>query len=102
MGCRKCSSEKQRTFNGELAIHFPGLEGLDKSTVCVFPKLAVCLTCGFTEFTVPERELRVLLDDTSAVNEIVLTEREAPENAKPDHLKINSRMASRWSLERRN
>lgn len=102
MGCQKCSSEKQRTFNGELAIHFPGLEGLDKSIVWVFPKLAVCLTCGYTEFTVPERELRVLLHDTSPVNEIVLTERGTPENANPPHLKINSRMATRGSLERRN
>ena len=102
MGCQNCSSEKQRTFNGELAIHFPGLEGLDKSIVWVFPKLAVCLKCGFTEFTVPERELRMLLRDTLSVNEIVWTERATPEDTKPLDLKISSRMASRGSLERRN
>ena len=67
MACKKCSSEKQSTFNGEVAIHFPGLEGLDKPIVWVFPKLAVCLDCGFTDFTVPESETRVLREgiDTS-------------------------------------
>ncbi len=60
MACKKCSAENQSTFNGEVAIHFPGLKGLDKPIVWVFPKLAVCLDCGFTEFTVPESETRVL------------------------------------------
>ena len=63
--CKRCSSEHQDSFNGELAIHFAGLKGLDKPIVWVFPKLLVCLTCGFTEFTVPERELRALADGTS-------------------------------------
>jgi hypothetical protein len=60
MACKRCFSEEQGTFNGEVAVHFPGLQGLDKSIVLVFPKLAVCLDCGFTEFTVPERETLVL------------------------------------------
>jgi hypothetical protein len=60
MTCKRCASDKQSVFNGEIAIHFCGLEGLDKPIVWVFPKLVVCLHCGFTEFTVPERELQVL------------------------------------------
>jgi hypothetical protein len=75
MACQKCSSENQSTFNGEVGIHFPGLEGLNKSLVFVYPKLAVCLNCGFTEFTVPERQLRVLQHDTAVDDAIVLTER---------------------------
>jgi hypothetical protein len=51
------------TFSGELAIHFPGLEG--KPIVWVFPKLSVCLKCGQTEFTVPERELSLLVENIS-------------------------------------
>ena len=47
-------------FNAEVAIHFPGLAGLNKPVVLVFPKLVVCLQCGFTEFTIPEKELQVL------------------------------------------
>ena len=60
--CRSCHSLHQRTFNGEVAIHFSGIEGLRKPIVWAFPKLSVCLDCGFTEFTVPERELRVLVE----------------------------------------
>jgi hypothetical protein len=60
MTCKGCHSDKQSVFNGEIAIHFPGLEGLGKPIVWVFPKLVVCLHCGFAEFAVPERELQVL------------------------------------------
>ena len=60
MGCSRCSSAEVKVFNGEIAIHFPGIKGLDKPIVWVFPKLRVCLDCGFTEFTVPEKELRIL------------------------------------------
>jgi len=47
-------------FIGEVAIHFPGLAGLDQPIVWVFPELATCMHCGFTEFTIPDRELLVL------------------------------------------
>jgi hypothetical protein len=60
MACKSCQSQNTRNLNGEIAIHFPGLKGLDKPIVWVFPKLLVCLDCGFTEFTVSESETRVL------------------------------------------
>jgi len=60
MTCRACKSESRRTFNGEIAIHFSGLEGLDKPILWLFPKLSVCMQCGLTEFTVPEQEMKVL------------------------------------------
>ena len=72
MACKRCASENQSTLNGEIAIHFPGLEGLDKPIVWAFPKLAVCLECGFTEFIVPERELSVLVHGTPVEGAIVL------------------------------
>jgi hypothetical protein len=62
--CQSCQSEHQSNFNGEIAIHFAGLKGLDKPIVWVFPRLSVCLVCGFTEFAIPETELRVLRDGT--------------------------------------
>jgi predicted nucleic-acid-binding Zn-ribbon protein len=58
--CKSCQSTNQSTFNGEIALHFPGLSGLDKPIVWVFPKLVVCLNCGFTEFSIPEAELQTL------------------------------------------
>ena len=59
MSCKRCTSEVKH-FNGELGIHFPGLEGLDKPIVWVFPKLTVCLACGFAEFVVPHEPLEQL------------------------------------------
>jgi len=67
MSCRSCQSENQRHFNGELAIHFPAVKGLDKPTVLVFPKLMVCLNCGFTEFVIPKPELRPLVEGEAAL-----------------------------------
>jgi hypothetical protein len=64
MACRFCGSIKQTEFGAEIAIHFPGLKGLDKPIVWVFPKLLVCLDCGFTEFAVPETESRILREET--------------------------------------
>jgi len=46
----------------EMNIHFPGREGLDKPTVWVFPKVLVCLDCGFAEFVIPKNELHALVD----------------------------------------
>ena len=60
MSCKSCHSENQSEFNGEVAVHFPGLKGLDKPIVWVFPKLMVCLNCGSTEFAIPETDLCVL------------------------------------------
>jgi hypothetical protein len=60
MCCKQCASEELKDFNGELAIHFPGLGGLNKPIVWVFPKLRVCLACGFGEFVVPEEQLKQL------------------------------------------
>jgi hypothetical protein len=56
--CSSCHTES--TFNSEIAIHFRGMEGLDKPIVWIFPEIGVCLKCGFAELTVPERELQVL------------------------------------------
>jgi hypothetical protein len=58
--CAKCQSKKQRSFNSEIALHFNGLEGLNKPIVWVFQEILVCLDCGHAQFAVPERELEVL------------------------------------------
>jgi hypothetical protein len=57
MACKSCGSDNQQKFGAEINIHFPGREALDKPAVLVFPKLLVCLRCGFTEFTIAETEL---------------------------------------------
>jgi hypothetical protein len=77
MTCKRCRSDSHSVFNGETAIHFPGLKGLDKPIVWVFPKLAVCLECGFAEFTIPERELSVLATGEAVAGAVVLDKKVA-------------------------
>ena len=60
MACKLCRSENQPEFGAEINIHFPGRKCLDKPAVLAFPQLVVCLDCGFSQFTLPETELRLL------------------------------------------
>jgi len=61
MKCPSCGAAR-KGFNGEIAIHFPGLDGLNKPIVWVFPELRVCPDCGTAQFNIPESELTVLCD----------------------------------------
>jgi hypothetical protein len=76
MSCKRCASEEQKDFNGELAIHFPGMDGLDKPIVWVFPKLLVCLCCGFGEFVVPDEQASV----ATQIRPMMATSKPANEN----------------------
>jgi len=68
MFCLLCGSGNQTELSAETVIHFSGLKNLDKCGVWVFPKLLVCLDCGCSHFTVPERQLasisQVIREDT--------------------------------------
>ena len=58
--CRSCGFENQRKFAAEMSVHVLGVENVDKPVVWVFPKLLVCMHCGFTELTIAEDELHLL------------------------------------------
>jgi len=60
MACRSCGSKEQRKFGAEISVHVLGVENVDKPTVWAFPRLLVCMNCGFTELTIAEDELRQL------------------------------------------
>jgi hypothetical protein len=62
--CKKCCSDRPKRFTSEIALRFPGIEGLNKPIVLVFPETLVCLECGVAEFAVPEKELEVLRTET--------------------------------------
>ena len=64
MSCPLCGSGNQAELTAEMFVHFPGLKNLDKPAVWLFPKLLVCLDCGCSHFTVPERELASIANDT--------------------------------------
>jgi hypothetical protein len=57
VSCLLCGSDSQAELTAEMLIHFSGLKNLNKPGVWVFPKLLVCLDCGYSHFTVPKREL---------------------------------------------
>jgi hypothetical protein len=82
MQCKACGSHKQAEFNSEINVHFPRLKNLDKPAVFVFPKLLLCLDCGFTEFTLRESEL-LLLDETR------LPEKDSSNEGDTDAPKVN-------------
>jgi hypothetical protein len=60
--CKSCSSENVQNFGGEVALHFRGLDGLNKPIVWIFPEVLVCLNCGFAEFAVPDKQKKMLLN----------------------------------------
>ena len=60
MLCIACGSDKQAKFTAEIAVHIPGLNNLDKPHILLFPEISVCMNCGNAEFTVPEKQLRLL------------------------------------------
>jgi hypothetical protein len=62
MPCKKCGSEHQAEYGSEINVHSSAGNDLDKEALLVFPKLLVCLKCGFTEFTLSESELPLLTD----------------------------------------
>jgi hypothetical protein len=57
MSCLLCTSNNNTEFVAELIIHFSGLENLDRPGVWAFPKLLVCLDCGFSYFILQKPEL---------------------------------------------
>lgn len=63
MACDICHSPNQRAFPAEINIHFPGIRGLDKPSVFVFPRLLVCLDCGHTAFMIDKSGLRALAEE---------------------------------------
>jgi hypothetical protein len=60
MTCVFCASTNQAEFPAEVNIHFPGLGNADKPGVFVFPRLLLCLDCGFSSFVTPDSELAQL------------------------------------------
>jgi len=57
---------RNRLFNGEVAIHLSGFDGLHKPIVWAFPKLTVCLDCGQAKFLVPKKKLQTLVAGSAA------------------------------------
>ena len=66
MSCKSCGSSTVAYFGSEILIHFAGRKNVDKPGVLAFPRLTVCLECGFAELTLSENELCCLAEDVAA------------------------------------
>lgn len=60
MSCPSCASSNQSEFPVEMIIHLTGLKNVNNLGVLLFPRLLVCLDCGFLQYNVPESELPLL------------------------------------------
>ena len=60
MSCPACGLGNQVELSAEMIIHLMGPQNVDSPGVWVFPKLLVCLDCGFSGFNVLEPELGLL------------------------------------------
>jgi hypothetical protein len=57
MSCHTCRSDDRREYSAEMLVHGGGIKNIDNSGVMLFPKLLVCVHCGFSQFTVLKAEL---------------------------------------------
>jgi hypothetical protein len=71
MYCELCQSDSQAEFTAEMMIHFSGLPNIDNPGVPAFPKIAVCLDCGFSRFSIAEPELSLLAEVDIPISEPV-------------------------------
>ena len=60
MPCAVCSSANEVESTTEKMIHFSRLKRLTNPGLLIFPKVSICLDCGFSWFTLPETELESL------------------------------------------
>jgi hypothetical protein len=64
--CTVCSAGNLAEYSTQISVHFIGFKNLARPAILVFPKILVCLNCGFSRLTIPEGELRVLREGTAA------------------------------------
>ena len=55
MPCSGCHSRNLREFDSEITIHIEqGIGDLTQSNVVVFPKITICIDCGFMQGQIKE------------------------------------------------
>jgi hypothetical protein len=60
MRCTSCQSSNQREFTAEMMIHFSGHQSIDNPGIPTSPKVAICLNCGSSWFTVSKTDLALI------------------------------------------
>ena len=60
MECPNCNSNHHGQFSAEILIHPRSTESLCNPGVLVFPKILVCLACGFSLFIIPQVKVALM------------------------------------------
>jgi hypothetical protein len=60
MGCALCESGNITEFSTEINIHLDDFKNLEHHSLFAFPKLLICLDCGFSSLTLLETDLRIV------------------------------------------
>jgi len=87
MACVLCASNNEVEFPAEMILHFPfsGLHNLNKNGVLIYPKVLVCLDCGFSRFTTRETEVAALAKGVG--RQMKLGSRRSPPTAEGEQLR---------------
>jgi hypothetical protein len=62
--CPQFVSGNQVEFSAEIMVHRDALKNVNNSDVMLFPRVLVCMACGFSQFTVPKPEIMLLASDS--------------------------------------
>ena len=81
MSCSACHSRNLREFDSEITIHIDqGIDDLTKSNAVVFPKITICMDCGFMQGQIKEDDFTpsrpTSRDETGPLTESVLSDLE--------------------------
>ena len=63
--CGSCGSNNLTEFDTQLNLRRLPLNGLNKPILCAFPKIVLCLYCGFAQFQFSDAELQRLREVTA-------------------------------------
>jgi hypothetical protein len=57
MSCKVCQSNNQKSFDSEISLYLPKLADMNEPPLLIFPKVTVCLDCGFIEGKLSDGDL---------------------------------------------
>lgn len=60
LACLSCGSEDLDSYDAEVAVYLPYLNKSAGPHLFLYPKLLICMSCGFAGFAVSETTLNVL------------------------------------------
>jgi len=67
--CKSCASLNLVELNAEICLHFRRLSGSKIDPTLAFPKVVVCLDCGFLQSSLSTEDLRRIKESARGAEE---------------------------------